>query len=342
VSERVAETSGDAKALNGRVPQFLRHASLPLALFVLALILPLATDSLYYLQLATEIIIIALLAMSLNILIGHTGLVSLGHAVFLGIGAYVSAIVMRDVYPTVWLGLLAAGAASALVAFVIGIFCIRLQGLYFAMITLAFSQAFYTVAFYWTDVTGGDDGMINIPRPDLVVFGFRYSINGFAEFYYFTLIIVAALMLVMWRILYSPFGAVLRAIRENPERVEFLGLPVQRYKLLAFILSGTFGGLAGGLFAPFQGFISPELLYWTKSGEIVLMTILGGIHTFLGPAIGAAILIFVRDTVLNYTEYWRIVVGAILIACVLFMPGGVLGFLDEKRRRIFSRQKVKR
>lgn len=342
MTERAAQVSGGAKAFNGRAAQVLRDTGLPALLLALALILPLVSDSLYHLQLATEIIIIALLAMSLNILVGYTGLVSLGHAVFLGIGAYVSAIVMRDVYPSIWLGLIAAGAASAFVALVIGVFCIRLQGLFFAMITLAFSQAFYTVAFYWNDVTGGDDGMINIPRPDISFPGFTYSINGIAEFYYFALITVAVLMLIMWRILYSPFGAVLRAIRENPERVEFLGLPVQRYKLLAFILSGAFGGLAGGLFAPFQGFISPELLYWTKSGEIVLMTILGGIHTFLGPAIGAAILIYVRDTVLNYTEYWRIVVGAILIACVLFMPGGVLGFLDQKRLRLLEMLGVSR
>ncbi len=340
MSERVAAASAGIKAFNGDIAQFLRQAGFPIALFVFALIFPIVTDSLYYMQLITEIIIMALLAMSLNILIGHSGLVSLGHAAFFGLGAYVGTIVMRDVFPSIWLGLFAAGAAAAFVALVIGVFCIRLEGLYFAMITLAFSQVLYTVAFYWTDMTGGDDGMINIPRPDIGFLDFHYSLQGFVEFYYFALVVVAVLLLVIWRILYSPFGSVLRAIRENPERVEFLGLPVQHYKLIAFVLSGTFGGLAGGLFAPFQGFISPDLLYWTKSGEIVLMTILGGVHTFLGPAIGAAILIFVRDTVLNYTEYWKIVVGSILIACVLFLPGGVLGFLDEKGRRIFTKKKV--
>lgn len=304
---------------------------LGLALLALLVAFPLLSEKLYHVQLLTEIIIIALLAMSLNLLIGYTGLVSLGHAAFLGLGAYASALVMQNVYPSIWLGIFAAGLFCGVMALAIGVFCIRVSGLYFAMITMAFSQAFYTIAFYWDRVTGGDDGLINIPRPPLNLLGlYQIDITGVVEFYYFALAVVAVLVFLLWRIVNSPFGTVLKAIRENPERVEFLGLSVPRYKLAVFVIAGTLGGLAGGLYAPFQGFISPELLYWTKSGETVLMTILGGIHTFLGPAFGAAVLIFVRDTVLNYTQYWKIVVGSILIACVLFAPGGIVGFLSDR------------
>ncbi|WP_136659407.1 branched-chain amino acid ABC transporter permease [Nitratireductor sp. XY-223] len=311
--------------------------TLTLAGFAAAIAYPLLDGNLYNLQLFTEIIIISLLALSLNILIGYTGLVSLGHAAFLGIGAYASTLAMQHVYPSIWAGLTASVLSAGIVALAIGVFCIRLSGLYFAMITLAFSQAFYTIAFYWDSVTGGDDGLIGIPRPDISLFGLtEISIDGFVGYYYFTLVIVALAAYLMWRILNSPFGAILKAIRENPERVEFLGLPVYRYKLAAFIISAAFGGLAGGLFAPFQGFISPELLYWTKSGETVLMTILGGIHSFLGPAVGATVLIFLRDTVLNYTEYWKIIVGSILILCVLFAPGGIVGFITARLSEIFK------
>jgi branched-chain amino acid transport system permease protein len=307
-------------------------------IWLVVAIFPLIVRDLYYIQLVTEIMIVALLAMSLNFLIGYTGLVSLGHATFLGLGAYACAIITKEVYESIWLGLVCAGVLSAVVAAFIGIFCVRLSGLYFAMITMAFSQAFYTVAFYWTGVTGGDDGMIGIPRPAVGIPGLPYfAMDSFEGFYYLTLGIVTVLMLIAWRIVGSPFGSVLQAIRDNPERVEFLGLPVQRYKLAAFVISGVFGGLAGGLFATYQGFISPELLYWTKSGEIVLMTILGGMYSFLGPTVGAGIFLFLRDTVLNYTEYWKIIVGGVLILLVLFMPGGVVGYLTDRTRALWER-----
>tara|TARA_B100001964_G_C14236690_1_gene602822 strand:- start:1437 stop:2273 length:837 start_codon:yes stop_codon:yes gene_type:complete len=278
--------------------------------------------------------------MSLNILIGYTGMISLGHAVFLGLGAYTSALVMKDIYPSIMLGIFSAAIISSLYAFTVGIFCVRVSGLYFAMITLAFSQAIYTITYYWTSLTGGDDGMIGIPRPDLNILGiYNFSLESLENYYYFSLIVVSSLFYVMKKILDSPFGTVLQAIRENPERVQFLGISVFRYKLGAFVLSGFFAGIAGGLFAPFQGFISPELIYWTRSGEIILMTILGGMNSFIGPGIGAGILILLKDNILNYTEYWRIFLGSILIFFVLFMPGGFVGFLSEKFNEIFKIKK---
>lgn len=287
----------------------------------------------YYVQLCTEILIAGLLAVSLNFLLGFTGLVSLGHAAYLGVGAYAFALLTKNVYPSMWAGLAAAGASCALLAWCIGVFCVRLAGLYFAMLTLAFSQVIYTVAYYWRGVTGGDDGMLGIPRPGIGIPGaFEISLESFTVFYYFVLCVVAALLLIAWRIANSPFGRVLQAIRENPERVEFIGLPVHRYKLAAFVLAGALGGFAGGLYAAFQGYISPDLLYWTQSGEIVLMTILGGMYSFLGPAFGAGLLLFIRDTVLNFMEYWRIVVGGVLVFLVLFLPGGILGFWEGRAR----------
>ncbi len=234
-----------------------------------------------------------------------------------------------------WAGLITAGASCALLAWFMGIFCVRLEGLYFAMLTLAFSQVVYTVAYYWRDVTGGDDGMLGIPKPEIGIPGvFSISLESFTNFYYFVLVIVATLIFLAWKIANSPFGRVLQAIRENPERVEFIGLPVHRYKLFAFIIAGTLGGFAGGLYSTFQGYISPDLLYWTQSGEIVLMTILGGMYSFLGPAFGAGLLLFIRDTVLNFMEYWRIVVGGILVLLVLFLPGGILGFFEGWMSRL--------
>lgn len=323
------EGLSNGKSFLSRLARFFRNRFGAAVLFALLALAPFLVRGDYYVQLCTEILIASLLAVSLNFLIGFTGLVSLGHAVYLGVGAYAFALTTKSVYPSMWAGLTTAGASCALLAWFMGVFCVRLAGLYFAMLTLAFSQVVYTVVYYWRGVTGGDDGMLGIPKPEIGVPGmFSVSMEPFANFYYFVLIVVAAFILLAWRIANSPFGRVLQAIRENPERVEFIGLPVRRYKLIAFVVAGTLGGFAGGLYAAFQGYISPDLLYWTQSGEIVLMTILGGMYSFLGPAVGAGMLLFIRDTVLNFMEYWRIVVGGILVLLVLFLPGGILGFFE--------------
>jgi branched-chain amino acid transport system permease protein len=309
-----------------------------LLLIVVAALMPLVARTSYDLQLLNEILIVGLLAMSLNLLLGYTGLISLGHAAFFGLGAYACALVTKEVYASVMLGLAASAGVSAVAAAFIGALCIRLSGFYFAMITLGFAQALFTVAYYWRSVTGGDDGMIGIPRPSIGVPGVAlYPITEVEHFYYFTLAVLVVLLVIMYRIVKSPFGVVLQAIRENAERVQFLGLNVAYYKLGAFVLAGTFGGIAGGLFALFQGFISPELLYWSKSGEIVLMTVLGGMYSFFGPLVGTALLIYVRDVVLNYTDYWKIVVGAILVVSVLFMPAGIVGSMQFLRARLLRR-----
>ena len=310
------------------------------ALLVTAAAFPQLVRSEYALVIATEILIIGLLASSLNLLLGYTGLVSLGHAAFFGMGAYSCALVARDVYPSIWLALISGAAVSALVALVVGAVCVRLSGLYFAMITLGFSQMFYTVAYYWRSLTGGDDGMINIPRPDLSVFShLSLSITSTENFYYFALAVVTALLLLMRWIIATPFGMMLQAIRENPERVQFIGIRVPVFKLAIFVLASALAGLAGGLFAVFQGFISPELLYWSKSGEIILMTILGGVGSFFGPIVGAGVLILLRDTILNYTDYWKFCVGTILIVSVL-VPTGIAGFAKILVGRLRSRRSL--
>lgn len=336
-SRLVGQETSDPKSSQGRRRRVARGAFIAL-LVVAALLVPVLARNSYDVQLMNEVLIVGVLAMSLNILLGYAGLVSLGHAAFFGLGAYACALATKTIYPSAMLGLLAAGSVSGLGALVIGALCIRLSGLYFAMITLAFSQALYTIAYYWRAVTGGDDGMIDIPRPALSLAGIRfYDTASVEHFYYFSLAVLLVLILIMYRIVRSPFGVVLQAIRENADRVQFVGLNVWNYKLAAFVLAGTFGGLAGGLYAMFQGFISPELMYWSKSGEIVLMTVLGGINSFLGPLLGAALLIFVRDIVLTYTDYWKIVVGGILIVCVLFMPAGAAGFLEQLRLWLWRR-----
>jgi branched-chain amino acid transport system permease protein len=335
VPPRDAGEKGVRSARNARALRILAV----LALLAGAAAFPQLAGSEYPVVIGTEILIVGLLAASLNLLLGYTGLVSLGHAAFFGIGAYSCALVARDVYPSIWLALISGGAASALVALVVGAVCVRLDGLYFAMITLGFSQMFYTVAYYWRSLTGGDDGMINIPRPDIAIVSHSlFSITSTADFYYFTLVVVTALLLLMRWIIGTPFGMMLQAIRENPERVQFIGIRVPAFKLAVFVLAAAFAGLAGGLFAVFQGFISPELLYWSKSGEIILMTIFGGVGSFFGPTVGAGVLILLRDTVLNYTDYWKFCVGIILIASVLLMPTGIAGFAKLLVDRLFSRR----
>lgn len=335
-----ARAKGVASVRSVRTVKILRVLAV-FALLTGAAAFPQLVGSEYAVVIGTEILIVGLLAASLNLLLGYTGLVSLGHAAFFGIGAYSCALFARDVYPSIWLALISGGAASALVALVVGAVSVRLEGLYFAMITLGFSQMFYTVAYYWRSLTGGDDGMINIPRPDISFFiGSSFSIASTADFYYFTLAVVTALLLLMRWILATPFGMMLQAIRENPERVQFIGIRVPTFKLAVFVLAAAFAGLAGGMFAIFQGFISPELLYWSKSGEIILMTILGGVGSFFGPMVGAGVLILLRDTILNYTDYWKFCVGIILIASVLLMPTGIVGFAKLLVDRLLSRRSL--
>jgi branched-chain amino acid transport system permease protein len=205
-----------------------------------------------------------------------------------------------------------------------------LDEIYFAMLTLAFGMMVHTIIWQWDRLTGGADGLVNIPRPDLNFFLFKVDLSSIASYYYFTLILVAVALYVLWIIVNSHFGLALKAVRENSERVQFVGINVRRYRLISFVISGFFCGLAGALFGPFLKSITPSIAFWTKSAEPVFMSLLGGTKIFLAPAVGSIIFMYLKEIISGYTELWMIYLGAILIGFVLFLPGGIVGFLLDK------------
>jgi len=309
----------------------IRRVPWALLVFVLAFFVP-SLGSRFYTFLANDVIIWALFATSLNLLVGYTGLVSFGHAAYFGIGAYTTGILMKSVGAPFALALPAAGVFAAICALFFGFFCVRLTRIYFAMLTLAFAQIVWAICFKWNEVTGGEQGMPEIPYPSFewidrvatlvpLFGGYRTS-----DYYYFTcLIVVGACLFLLRRIVASPFGRMLTTIRENAERAEFIGVNVRRYELAAFVVAGTFAGLAGGLFGIFNRGVFPDFAYWTKSSEVLIMTLLGGMGTFYGPSVGALVLIWLNQQIISYTEYWPLILGTILVFLLFVFPGGLAG-----------------
>jgi branched-chain amino acid transport system permease protein len=279
-----------------------------------------------YEGLASEILIFALFAMAYDLVLGYAGMLSFGHAAFFGLGAYTAGIFLIRVYPSVLLALFGGVMVSSVAAFLIGAACIRRRGIYFTMVTLAFAQMFYFIAFKWTGLTGGDDGLQNVPRPDLGPLDLGPEIN----LYYFILVLVGLSMVVIVRVVNSPFGKTLQALRENRDRAMSIGYDVDRYRLIVFIISGFFSGLAGGCYALLLNFVPLSSLYWTTSGEVVVMTIAGGMGTLFGPALGALGIILLRDIISNYTESWSLFMGLLFMAAVLGFRGGIMGIVRDK------------
>jgi branched-chain amino acid transport system permease protein len=323
----------------------MRPTRIPWGLLVLAaaFFVP-AAGSRFYTFLANDVVIWALFATSLNLLVGYTGLVSFGHAAYFGIGAYTTGILMKKAGITFLVAFPAAGVVAALFALVFGFFCVRLTKIYFAMLTLAFAQIVWAICFKWNEVTGGEQGMPEIPYPDFawlerigtvvpVVGDYRTS----DYFYFLTLVAVAACLWILRRIVGSPFGRMLTTIRENPERAEFIGVNVRRYELAAFVLAGAFAGLAGGLFGIFNRGVFPDFAYWTKSAEVLIMTLLGGMGTFYGPAVGALVLLWLNQQIVSVTEYWPLILGSILVILLFVFPGGLAGALGALRDRLIRR-----
>ncbi len=293
-----------------------------------ALILPMAVGE-FWVLVAIEILILGLFAASFNMIFGYMGQLSFGHAAYYGVGAYATGLLMVKASVPLPLCLPASMVAAGLCAMVFGYFCVRLTGIYFAILTLAFGQLLYYIVFQWYSFTGGDNGLQGIVPPDILA--------GTTSYYYFTLLVVTAGMIAMWMISRSPFGYTMRAIRENAERTRFLGIHVRKYMVINFMIAGMFAGLAGGLWGPFNRSIAPDLCDWHQSGIPVFMTVIGGPLNFFGPLVGSVIYTFLMAFVTGFTEYWPLVIGSIIIFVVLFIPGGVLG-LDLARLRL-SRSK---
>ncbi|HXH81900.1 MAG TPA: branched-chain amino acid ABC transporter permease [Candidatus Tectomicrobia bacterium] len=307
-----------------------------LVVVVAALFVP-ALGSRFYTFVATDVAILALFAVSLNLLLGYTGLVSFGHAAYFGVGAYTTGLLMKKAAAPFVLAWPAAGLLAGLLALVFGFFCVRLTKIYFAMLTLAFAQIVWAICFKWNDVTGGEQGMPEIPYPDLdwmarlpLVADLRTS----DHFYLLTVVLVAGCLWLLRRVVDSPFGRILTTIRENPERAQFIGVDVRRFELIAFVLAGAFAGLAGGLFGIFNRGVFPDFAYWPKSSEVLIMTILGGMGYFYGPAVGALVLLVLNQQITSYTEYWPFILGTILIALLFAFPGGIVGALHGAGARL--------
>jgi ABC-type branched-subunit amino acid transport system permease subunit/energy-coupling factor transporter ATP-binding protein EcfA2 len=296
---------------------------LAVSLVVLPFVLALAGMTI---TIATKVTVFALLALGFNVLLGYTGLVSFGHAVFFGGGAYVAALTQLHLTPgSIVLPILAALLFGTAMGVILGFLVLRRGGVYFSLLTLAFAAMTFYIVFRWTAVTGGENGLGGLRRPTLL----GMDLNDGHAFYILVALIVLLVATLLWRFLDSPVGRVLLAIRENRERTQFLGYEVRHYKMAAFTVSATVSGLAGGLFVFTTYFASADLVSVPFSGEILVMTIIGGMHSFLGPAVGALFYVFFRDLLSAYTNSWQLWFGLLFVGFILFSPGGIAGIGDR-------------
>ena len=299
------------------------------AVLAVLLLLPLGLSS-YQTSLATKMLILALFAMSLDLLLGYAGLASLGHAAFFGVAAYaVGLLTLRSGWNP-WITLPVAVATATVTGALFGLLALRARGTYFLMITLALAQVLWGVAFGWRTMTGGDDGLPGVPRPALAL---PWSLADTVPFYYFVLLVATAATVLLVCIVRSPFGYALRGIRESESRMQALGYNAWQYKYLAFILAAAFAGLSGSLYAFYNRFVGIEYLHVVRSAEALLMVILGGAGTLVGPALGAALIVLLENVISNYTQRWLMILGAIYVLVTLLAPRGLVGLALERWRR---------
>ena len=305
-----------------------------LLLAVLAVVVIPWVAPIYHVLLMLPFMAYGVVLLGLNLLFGYTGLVSFGHALFIGLGAYAAAF-LTGLFKVRSLEviLLAAAVVAALVAMPVAALCVRYVKIYFGMLTLAFGMVFYTFVLKFYRITGGDEGM-PVARPlllgrDLGAMPKTDYLAG--PYYFYCLVVLVIAAFVMWRIVHSPFGLALKTIRDNPAKAETLGISVPRYRWSAFVISAVYAGVGGALLAVPIGNVDPTLAYWTHSGNIVFMTLLGGFASFFGPILGAFVFIYLQDFVMSVVPWWRLVFGAILAAVVIFAPGGLMGLVARRR-----------
>jgi branched-chain amino acid transport system permease protein len=285
-----------------------------------------------YTSLGTRVLVMGLAAMGLNFLLGFTGVLSFGHAAYFGLGAYGAGMMIKYLVPSTPLAILAGIMVGILAAAAIGALIVRLRGVYFAMVTIAFGQVFYFIAFRWVSLTGGDDGLTGWKRVPLDLGFTRIDILGNDKaFYYLVLLCLALAAGIMRLLLRAPFGRILLAIRENERRARFLGIPIEQHIWLSFVISAGFASLAGTLYALLDNFVDPRAFRWEQSGDFVIMAVLGGMRSFWGPLIGAAIYVVLQDKLSSLTSNWMSLIGLFFILVVVFFPRGVLGVLRRRR-----------
>jgi branched-chain amino acid transport system permease protein len=324
-------------------PKLLLGAA-ALAVLVLLALLPFYIG-LYQIQLLTYALVAAIAALGFNLLLGYTGLLSFGHSAFFGIGAYSVAFLLRDagihsMELYIAIGLPIAAVTSALLGYV----CVRHTRIFFGILTLALSQVVYSLAlkFFW--ITGGTDGL-RVARPTLLAGTFSFTGAGafqrfIGTYYYYVLAVFAICVVIMWVIVHSPFGKALQAIRDNETRAAFLGLRIRRFRWVAFLISGTFTGLAGILWVPLNGLTTPEVLYWPFSGEIVFMTLLGGFRNFTGPIVGGLLFTYLKTYAVATTEYWQLLLGVVLVLLVMLLPTGIVGAISAAAAKLRPKEKA--
>ncbi|MDA3130444.1 branched-chain amino acid ABC transporter permease [Aliibacillus thermotolerans] len=283
----------------------------------------------FHISLLTEILILAIFALSLNILVGYTGLVSLGHAAFFGAGAYAAGLIGQHVSAEIITTLLGGVLVSFMLALVVGIFCMKVNGFYFLMLTLAFSQMIYSFIYQSTTWTGGSNGLTGIPTPSLL----GLELSNIVWVFYVTAILFLLLYAGISIFVKSPFGRVLVGIKENETRLKSMGYNTKIYRYVAFVISGTLGGLSGVLFTYFNGFIAPTNVYWTMSGTVLIMVLIGGAGTMIGPVLGAALIVILETVIATYTDMWMLLLGVIFIFFVIFLPEGIYGVWQRSTRK---------
>ena len=278
----------------------------------------------YPVYLAMQVLILAVFSLGFNLLFGYTGLLSFGQAGFFGVGAYACAKILL-VVPNLFLGIAGGVLIAGVAALVLGVLSVRHTRIYFSMLTLAFGMMIYSIAWKWRDFTGGDDGLVGIPRAPLEIPGvMSVSVSAMEHYYYVVLVLCLLATFAMYRLVRSPLGLTLQAIRDSEVRAEFAGVPVRKYRLVAFTIAGLYAGLAGALLPPLENTVTPPIAHWTMSAEPVLATLMGGIHSFSGPIVGAFLFLVLKDVIFRFTEYWLIWFGIIVVALVMGFPEGVM------------------
>ncbi len=307
-----------------------RRGGVALGLLLLALLfLPLVGGQ-YAQYLAIQVMILSLFALGFNILFGYTGLLSFGQAGFYAVGAYGCAKLLL-LKPSLLFGVLGGSLLAGAAALVLGILCIRHTRIYFSMLTLAFGMMIYSIALKWRDFTGGDDGLVGVPRAPLEIPGLvSLPMTTMGRYYYFVLAITLIAVALAYRLVHSPLGLTLRGIRDSEGRMAFTGVPVRTYRLIAFVIAGLYAGLAGALLPPLENTVTPPVAHWTTSADPVLATLLGGIHAFAGPIVGAFLLFMLKDIIVRFTEYWLIWLGVIVVVLVMGFRGGVVSLVTRK------------
>ena len=289
-------------------------------------ILPLfQSDYLNYMGM--RIAIMALFALSFNMLLGYTGLLSFGHAAFYGVGGYASGLILIHLTSELILAIVAGAVIAGLTALLVGYFCVKRTRIYFSMLTLAFGMLIYVVCYKWKSLTGGTESLGGIPRGKVLGL---IDLFPLGRYYFFVLIVTVLAIYVIYRITKSPFGLLIQGIRDNENRIRFAGVMVKRYRLYVFTIAGFFSGLAGGLYASLESTMFPTICDWQSSAEPIMVTLVGGVESFLGPIVGSVVFILIKEFIVRFTEQWLLVFGIILIILLLGFRGGVSRFIERR------------